>query len=172
MEIPYEDTPMQGYLFSGGEGSRPLLIATNGSDGTMADMLCAGVLDAVERGYHVLIYDGPGQGAALYEDGLPFRYDWEKVVTPIVDWASPRADVDSERIALCGWSQAGYWVPRAAAFEPRLRAIMVDPGVVSVGESWTRHLPPPMLQMLDAGQMEEFDAYMAEGMKADPGIGG
>lgn len=171
VEIPYEDTPMQGYLFSGGEGSRPLLIATNGSDGTMADMLCAGVLDAVERGYHVLIYDGPGQGAALYEDGLPFRYDWEKVVTPIVDWASPRADVDSERIALCGWSQAGYWVPRAAAFEPRLRAIMVDPGVVSVGESWTRHLPPPMLQMLDAGQMEEFDAYMAEGMKADPGIG-
>ncbi|MBM3664747.1 MAG: alpha/beta fold hydrolase [Actinobacteria bacterium] len=170
VEIPYEDTPLQGYFFSGGDGSRPLLIATNGSDGTMADMLGAGVLDAVDRGYHVLIYDGPGQGAALYEDGLPFRHDWEKVVTPIVDWAAPRADVDVDHIALCGWSQAGYWVPRAAAFEPRLAAIMVDPGVVSVGESWTRHLPPPLLQLLDAGKMEEFDAYMAEGMKENPGI--
>ena len=168
--IPYEDTALQGYFFSGGPGERPLLIATNGSDGTVADMLGAGVLDAVDRGYHVLVYDGPGQGQALYEQGLPFRYDWEAVVTPIVDWAAARADVDASRIALCGWSQAGYWVPRAAAFEHRLAAIMVDPGVVSVGESWTRHLPPQMLQMLDAGQAAEFDAYMAEGMKQMPGI--
>ena len=168
--IPYEGTSLQGYFFSGGGGERPLLIATNGSDGTVTDMLGAGVLDAVDRGYHVLVYDGPGQGQALYEQGLPFRYDWEAVVTPIVDWAVGRADVDASRVALCGWSQAGYWVPRAAAFEHRLAAIMVDPGVVSVGESWTRHLPPQMLQMLDAGQAAEFDAYMAEGMKQMPGI--
>jgi hypothetical protein len=170
VQIPYVDTALQGYLFSGGQGRRPLLIATNGSDGTVGDMLGAGVLDAVERGYHVLVYDGPGQGQALYEQGLPFRHDWEAVVTPIVDWAAARADVQADRIALCGWSQAGYWVPRAAAFEHRLAAIMVDPGVVRVGDSWTRHLPPPMLQMLDAGQAEEFDAYMAEGMKEAPGI--
>lgn len=170
VEIPYEDTALQGYLLSGGDGPRPLLIATNGSDGTMSDMLGAGVLDAVDRGYHVLMYDGPGQGQALYEQGLYFRHDWEAVVTPIVDWAVARTDVDADAVALCGWSQAGYWVPRAAAFEGRLRAIMVDPGVVRVDESWTRHLPPPMLQMLDAGQDEQFDAYMAEGMKAEPGI--
>ncbi len=170
VEIPYADTALQGYFLSGGEGRRPLLIATNGSDGTVTDMLGAGVLDAVERGYHVLVYDGPGQGQALYEQGLPFRHDWEAVVTPIVDWAAPRADVDEGRIALCGWSQAGYWVPRAAAFEHRLAAIMVDPGVVRVADSWTRHMPPPMMQMLDAGQTEEFDAYMAEGMKQMPAI--
>ena len=170
VSIPYEDTALQGYFLSGGDGPRPLVICVNGSDGTVTDMLTAAPLDAVERGYHALIFDGPGQGQALYEQGLFFRHDWEAVITPVVDWASARDDVDAARIALQGWSQAGYWVPRAGAFEHRLAALMVDPGVVRVGDSWTRHLPPPMLTMLDDGDLQEFDAYMAEGMKQDPGL--
>lgn len=168
IEIPYEDTALHGYFWSGGDGRRPTLILNNGSDGPVSDMLVMGADDAVARGYNAITLDGPGQGRALYEQGLFFRHDWEAVITPVVDFLLARDDVDPDRVALAGFSQGGYWVPRAAAFEHRLAAIVADPGVVKVGTSWTRHLPAELLQLLDEGQDELFDQYLAAGMKEDP----
>jgi hypothetical protein len=167
--IPYEGTTLEGFFFSGGEGELPLYVLNNGSDGTVVEMLTFGMADAPLRGYHALTFDGPGQGQALYEQELYFRYDWERVITPVVDWAAARDDVDRERIALFGCSQAGYWVPRAAAFEHRLAAAIADPGVVEVGTSWTRHLPKELLDLVDAGDRKEFDAAM-EGVKVPPAV--
>ena len=155
--IPYAGTALEGYFFSGGKGRRPLLIVNNGSDGTVVELLTFGLDEAVRRGYHTLTFDGPGQGQALYVQGLTFRHDWERVISPIVDWAVARTDVDATKIALIGWSQAGYWVPRAAAFEHRLAAAAVDPGVVKVNTSWLMKFPAELLQLYRAGQREEFD---------------
>ena len=166
--IPYEDTPLHGYFFSGGDGRRPTVILNNGSDGPISDMLEMGAIDAVARGWNALAFDGPGQGHALYEDGLFFRYDWEAVITPVVDYLLTRADVDTDRIVLSGNSQAGYWVPRAAAFEHRLAAIIVDPGVVQVSTSWTSHFPPELMQLFDAGDDSDFDTYATQGIEQMP----
>ena len=46
-----------------------------------------GARAAVERGYNVLAFDGPGQSGPLHREGLVFRPDWENVVTPVVDFA-------------------------------------------------------------------------------------
>jgi pimeloyl-ACP methyl ester carboxylesterase len=54
------------------------------------------------------------------------------VVTPVVDYARSRADVDPERIAICGASMGGYMVARGAAFEKRIAAVITDPGVWDV----------------------------------------
>lgn len=62
-----------------------------------------------------MTFDGPGQNAALVRQGLAFRPDWEKVITPVADSLSARADVDGAKLALPGVSQAGYWVPRVAS---------------------------------------------------------
>src|SRR3712207_3390866 len=87
VEIPYEGTTLPGYLFKVDDSgsSRPLLILNNGSDGTVTDMYLMGAAAALERGYNALTFDGPGQGAALFVQGLYFRPDWEKVVAPVVD---------------------------------------------------------------------------------------
>ena len=53
---------------------------------------------------------------------MPFRHDWERVVTPVVDYALIRPEVDATRLALLGWSLGGYLAPRAAAYDPRLAA--------------------------------------------------
>lgn len=165
--IPYEETTLEGYFFSGGEGRRPLVIFNNGSDGTVVEMLTFGLDEAVRRGYHALTFDGPGQGQALYVQQLYFRHDWEHVITPVIDWIGAREDVDIARVALHGCSQAGYWVPRAAAFEKRLAAVVADPGVVDVATSWLAHFPQELIDLYRSGDRTSFEAAMSQG-DADP----
>ncbi len=145
-------------------GKRPLLISVNGSDGSLLDMWTWGGAGTVARGYNFLTFDGPGQGYALWKQQLHFRPDWEKVISPVVDYAISRPDVDPKKIAIQGISQGGFWVPRAMAFEKRIAAAIADPGVVDVSTSWIASLPKPMLELLNAGRKAEFDGYIAKSM--------
>ncbi len=78
----------------------------------------------------------------LFDEGVPFRYDWEAVLTPVVDSLVKHNDVDSAALLAYGCSQAGYWVSRALAFEHRFVAAVVDPGVMDVSAPWLVALPP------------------------------
>ncbi len=169
IEIPYEATTLPGYFFPSGDGRRPTIILTNGSDGPITTLWPAVGAAAVARGYHVVAYDGPGQQSMLFERQVPFRPDWETVITPIVNYLIARDDVDPERLALYGISQGGYWVPRALAFEHRLAAAVADPGVDDVASSWHDNLKPPeMIELLDAGDREAFDQFLEIGMADAP----
>lgn len=174
--IPYEDTPLSAWFFRAPDAApgepRPLLVMNNGSDGATSSMPGYGGDAAAARGWHWLAFDGPGQQSALFEQGLHFRPDWEAVLTPVVDAMVARPDVDAERLAVVGISQAGYWVPRALAFEHRFAAAVVDPGVVDVSASWTRDLPARMLKMLDAGEREKFDKQMGYGLRFNHDLAG
>jgi len=119
VDIPYEGSSMPGWLFRPDDSgaSRRTLVMNNGSDGSVSGCWCEGAEGGLERGYNVLPFDGPGQQSMLFERDIPFRYDWEKVLTPVIDFLIKRDDVDAARLALYGVSQAGYWVARA-----RLRA--------------------------------------------------
>ena len=71
-----------------------------GYDGTCEELFFIIAGGALERGYNVLVFDGPGQGGALVVQKLPMRPDWENVVTPVVDYLFRRRDVDPACIAL------------------------------------------------------------------------
>ena len=116
-----------------------------------------GIAAALGRGWNAMTFDGPGQNAALVRQRLAFRPDWEKVITPVVDFLAARADVDREKLALLGVSQGGYWVPRALAFEHRIAAAVTDPGVVDVSATILRHLPHVMIKLLEERDREKFD---------------
>jgi hypothetical protein len=116
----------------------------------------------------VLVFDGPGQQSELFEKNVPFRPDWEHVLTPVFDFVAGLDGVDAMRIAVYGISQGGYWVARALAFEHRFAAAITDPGLVDVSTSWTSHLPHSLMKLLDAGEVEKFDREMAIGMKLSP----
>jgi hypothetical protein len=167
IEIPYESTPMPGYLFKPDDSAGPFatVIFNNGSDGPTVAMWSSGVAAALQRGYAALVFDGPGQNAMLWLHEVPFRPDWEKVITPVVDFLVAREDVDPARIALSGISQGGYWVLRALAFEHRIAAGIADPGVIDVSAAVVAKYPPEMLQLVDDGKKEDFDNMMTEGLK-------
>lgn len=61
--------------------ARPTVIYNSGYDSTLEEAYFAVGAAALSRGYNVLAFDGPGQGAALRVQGLVFRPDWEKVVS-------------------------------------------------------------------------------------------
>jgi hypothetical protein len=119
-----------------------------------------GVADALDRGWNAVTFDGPGQNAALIRQHLTFRPDWEKVITPVVDHLLTRKDVDAGKIALLGVSQAGYWVTRSVAFEHRIVAAVVDPGVIDVSTTMYGQIPHFLARMIDAGEQEKFDKDM------------
>jgi len=89
VSIPYRNTSLPGYLFlvDGSGVSRPTVIYNSGYDSTLEEAYFAVAAAALRRGFNVLAFDGPGQGAALREQGLTFRHDWEAVVTPVLDFA-------------------------------------------------------------------------------------
>lgn len=162
--IPYEHTTLPGWFLTppGKRMRRPTVIFNNGSDAQNIDLFVEGAYAVTERGWNALIFEGPGQGASLFLRGMPFRPDWEAVVTPIVDWVRGRDDVDRRRVMLTGVSFGGYLVPRAAAYEHRLAAVAVDPGVTDGFKSWSSSLPKSLLELLDAGQKAEFNKIWAE----------
>ncbi|MBV8820993.1 MAG: alpha/beta hydrolase [Acidobacteriaceae bacterium] len=135
VEIPYEGTTLPGYFHRVDESDtkRPLFIMHSGFDGSAEELHGEGARAGIERGYNVLTFDGPGQYGPIHRERLPFRHDWEKVVSPVVDFALGLRGVDAEKIALMGVSLGGYLAPRAAAFEKRIAALIANDGVYDYG---------------------------------------
>jgi len=130
VEIPYEDGALPGYFFRVDDSGerRPTVITMSGLDGYLEENYWSIAAAGLERGYNCLAFDGPGQGGVLRQREVPFRPDWEAVVTPVLDFALKRPEVDPEHMALVGRSFGGYLAPRAASGEHRLAACIADPG--------------------------------------------
>jgi dienelactone hydrolase len=118
--IPYEGTTLYGILRKpAGAAKPPIVIMCAGLDSTKEEFdvyeeIC------LARGLATLAFDGPGQGEAEYE--LPIRGDYEVAVKAVVDYIETRKDIDAARIAVMGISLGGYYAPRSAAFEKRIKA--------------------------------------------------
>jgi len=169
VKIPFEGTTLPGYLclVDNSGAKRPLLIVHSGFDGTAEEIYFEAGYFAVKRGYNVLLFEGPGQGGVIRVQKLPFRPNWETVVTPVVDYAISRKEVDAKRIALMGISFGGYLAPRAAAFEKRIKACIANGGVYDF--FMAARLTPEEEKYLDTQKgAEEIDKAVYRRMKSDP----
>jgi len=173
VNIPYEKTNLPAYLglVDNSEKKRPLLIIQTGFDGTGEELFQQTGFAALKRGYNVLVFEGPGQGAMIREQNIPFRYDWEKVVTPVVDFALQQKETDPNRIALMGISFGGYLAPRAAAFEHRIKICIANGGIYNFHEIMVKHGPKNFEEILDDPDgSKEIDAELYKEMKTNPGL--
>ena len=107
----------------------PVVICFGGLDEFKDELLHEITRHAFARGLSLLLVDLPGQGGTLRRQKLKARVDTEVPVGACVDYLQSRADVDPDRIALYGASLGGYYAPRAASFEHRLKAVVSD-GVI------------------------------------------
>jgi pimeloyl-ACP methyl ester carboxylesterase len=137
--IPYGGKHLAGVLRKPPNVTRPpIVLMTMGLDSTKEE-LDTFELTFLRRGMAILAFDGPGQGEAEYD--FPIRPDYESVVGPVIDWLEQRDDVDIGRIGIWGISLGGYYAPRAAAFEKRIKACIANCGPYNWGALWEA-LPP------------------------------
>ncbi len=78
--------------------------------------------------------------------GLPLRPDWETVIRAVIDHLLSRSDVDGDRLVLMGCSLGGLLAARAASYEPRLAALVLDPGQVGLLEEAAAQMPGWMIR--------------------------
>jgi dipeptidyl aminopeptidase/acylaminoacyl peptidase len=134
--IPYEDGHLVGTLRLPKGVDRPaIVLMTMGLDSTKEEFLTFET-DFLQRDMAVLAFDGPGQGEAEYD--YPIRYDYENVVGPVIDYLCTRSDVDTDRIGIWGVSLGGYYAPRSAAFDKRIKACVANCGPYNWGALWDK----------------------------------
>ncbi len=133
--IPYEGKHLAGTLRRpGGIERPPLVLMTMGLDSTKEELVTFED-NFLRRGMAILAFDGPGQGEAEYDFAI--RPDYENVVGPVIDWVKRELhEIDGERIGVWGISLGGYYAPRSAAFDKRLKAVIANCGPWDFGALW------------------------------------
>lgn len=169
VDIPCGDARLPGYFLSAGQSKRPTLIALNGGDSTNEELVHWIGFAAVARGWNCLVFEGPGQWSALQlNPGLVLRPDYEVPVKAVVDYLAQRDDVDTNHIALIGYSLGATLAARAVAFEKRISACIVDGLVIDVNEAWEAVWPPALQKALPG----VFDTAAAALEKISPELRG
>lgn len=132
--VDLDGVPLVGVLRApAGAGPHPTVVLVAGLDSAKEEF--RGVEAAfLERGLATFSLDGPGQGETEWL--APIRPDWEPVGAAVVEHLAGLPEVDGERIGVWGVSLGGYYAPRMAAGDPRVRAVVALSGPWDLGEAW------------------------------------
>jgi dienelactone hydrolase len=134
VEIPYLGKALFGILRKPkGLARPPVMVMVCGLDSAKEETE-AYERPFLDRGIAILVFDGPGQGEGEYEFAI--RGDYEVPARAVVDYVTTRTDLDAGRIGLWGVSLGGYYAPRAAAFDDRIKACIALAGPFDWGEAW------------------------------------
>jgi dipeptidyl aminopeptidase/acylaminoacyl peptidase len=127
LEIPFEDTVLPGYFLKSDRSDTPrkTLLMIGGGETFAEDLYFYIAPAAIARGYNFMTVDLPGQGGLPLE-GVYFRPDVETPMKTVVDYALGRPEVDPSRLAAYGISGGGYYVPRATAYDKRIKACIAN----------------------------------------------
>ncbi len=100
-------------------------------------------VSALQRGYAVFIFQGPGQtGMIRISPKSYLRHDFEVPLLVGVDYLEKRADVDMSSLAVIGSGLGSYFVSRLAVFDPRIKALVVNPPFVDMHKIFIGLLGP------------------------------
>ncbi len=167
--IPFDGHKLEGMFLPPRTAKRgtppPVIIFPTGADALPEEQLFRGAQEMTARGAAVLVFNGPGQGKTIRVLGVPTIPDYERVFTAAVDYLMTRKDVDHDRIGLIGGSMAGYYAPRAVAFEHRIKACVVWGALYDVLRDLYDPYPPlhEQLQWITGTKSDaEARAYLAD----------
>ena len=125
LDIPFEDTSLPAYYYRAEpkDGKpAPVVIQLNGLDSTKEMMYYSGFPQMLaRRGISTIMVDHGGTGEALRLRDIKARVETETFISPIIDWIEKQPELDANQVGIVGWSLGGYYAPRAAAFDDRLK---------------------------------------------------
>ena len=173
IHVPFEGVTMDGYIVrpDNSGAKRPTVLFLGGADSWAEELYFLGGTEFPARGMNVVMVDTPGRGSSLRFKNLHSRPDYEVPVAAILDFLEKRDDVDMDRLGLAGVSFGGYYAPRAAAYEPRVKAVAAWCGTWSILTDFYEYYPPlhEQLQWLsgskdDAEAREKLGKFTLDGV--------
>ncbi|MBN2431813.1 MAG: alpha/beta fold hydrolase [Acidobacteria bacterium] len=117
--VPYDDASLPAITVLPAGRPRGAIVLHGGYDSFIEEFFSLMTFFAAQ-GYLVVGFDGPGQGAARRQGGLLLDYRWERPVGAVLD------HFGLDDVTLIGLSMGGWFALRAAAFEPRVRRVIVS----------------------------------------------
>jgi pimeloyl-ACP methyl ester carboxylesterase len=158
--IPFASGWLPAYRFTPAQ-PKGTLIVFGGFDSYIEEWLPAALFFR-EAGYDTIMFEGPGQGAALELAHLTMSPEWQKPVKAVLDF------FHLDAVTLMGFSLGGGLVIRAAAFEPRVRRVIAYDIMTNGLECVLRPLPPQaqkeLLGWIDTGNEGAVDKFFADAM--------
>ncbi len=135
--VPYEGSLLPALRIPAAQGpAKGSMVIHGGFDSFIEEWYSCATFFAAQ-GYDVIMFEGPGQGAALKKYGFTLTHEWEKPVKAILD------HFRLENVTLLGISMGGWMCFRAAAFEPRITRVIAS----SIAFDYLQ-IPPLPIQML------------------------
>ncbi|WP_265442574.1 alpha/beta fold hydrolase [Flexivirga meconopsidis] len=156
--VPYGANHLPAYRFTPTE-PKGTIVVFGGFDSYIEEWFSA-AFQLYNDGYDTALFEGPGQGAPLEDDGLTFTADWQRPVEAILDY------FELTEVTLMGFSMGGGLVLRAAAAEKRVTRVisygvmpdLLDIQLHAVPASRRRRLR----ELIAAGDADGVDALMRD----------
>jgi pimeloyl-ACP methyl ester carboxylesterase len=166
-EVPYETGHLPAWRLRVPEGTpcKGIVVFHGGFD-SYAQELYPLARSIPQAGYETVLFEGPGQGAVIRRQGIPFTTEWERPVAAVLD------HFGLDDVTLLGLSLGGYLAPRAAAFLPRIKRVVAFDVCWDLFEAGLSTRPMPLrlatraLTALHAGRI--LDALIRRQMERDP----
>jgi len=163
--IPFGVGWLPAYRFGAGEGAKGTVVVFGGFDSYIEELFP--IMDGLRgAGWDVVGFEGPGQGGALEEAGLPFVMEWEQPVAAVLDHYA------LSEVCLLGISMGGGLAVRAGAFEPRVRRIVCDDVLFDFLDASLQQVPAvpraALTGLLRAGADTAINALVYRAMRRSP----
>ena len=172
--VPDGDVEYDGYVFHGRGASPanpgPGVVLLGGADSYAEELYFFGGCALAERGITVVVADTPGRGSTIRHKGIISRPDYEIPASRVLDALEQLESVDERRIGVVGLSLGGYYAPRLAAHDARVRALVCWCACFDVLRDIYEFCPPIRAQLtwiVGASSDEEARARLAKFSLAD-----
>lgn len=133
IQITQQNHTYSGYMWKPDNTAkkRPLLIVVGGIETFAEDCYFMLGDSPLAYDYNVLTIDLPGQGINPLS-GAYFEARMERSMTAVLDVVLARDDIDTERVAIYGFSWGGHVVCKAAQHDKRIKAVIANPAMPDV----------------------------------------
>jgi 2,6-dihydroxypseudooxynicotine hydrolase len=122
VSFPFRGIDIKGYLRVPESLEKPpVVILIGGLDTTKEDYLSVSDI-CLKRGMATFAFDGPGQGETVFK--MRTIPDFESAVSAAIDFLERRPEVDTGRLGIVGRSMGGYFGPRAASQDRRIKVLV------------------------------------------------
>jgi len=147
-QIPYENGFLSALrLFSPNKDKGTIMI--HGGFDSFIEEFYSMMKYFSNRGFEVIGFEGPGQGAVLRKYSIPITIEWEKPTKAVLDY------FHLKDVTLIGLSMGGWLCLRASAFENRIKRVIASGHAIDYMKSM-----PSILRMIHIWCINHMPNFM------------